>query len=182
MRKNRCAIGLGGNLGDAVATLISAAHTISAHPSCQFVCASQLYRSAAIGPVGQPDYANAVLLVDTDLDAWALLDFLQHIEQEAGRVREIRWGARTLDLDILLIDQKQICDARLVVPHAEMWHRAFVLRPLFDVQTACAWPRHLDILAKLEDPMIRSHVISTWNDPRWESSCADLLLHSRKHS
>lgn len=65
MFNHRCAIGLGGNLDDAVATLIDAAKALSSHPDCQFVAASKLYRSAAIGPEGQPDYANAVLLLNT---------------------------------------------------------------------------------------------------------------------
>lgn len=179
MLKNRCAIGIGGNLGDAVGTLIEAVKALSSHPDCRFVTASKLYRSAAIGPEGQPDYANAVLLLDTALDAWTLLDLLQHQEQLAGRVREIRWGARTLDLDILLFNQDHISDSRLCIPHAELCHRAFVLLPLLDVQSETAWPSQLDIYARLKDPKLSTQIISRWPDPRWDTACNELRLHSR---
>jgi 2-amino-4-hydroxy-6-hydroxymethyldihydropteridine diphosphokinase len=179
MFNHRCAIGLGGNLGDAVETLIDATKALASHPDCQFVAASKLYRSAAIGPDGQPDYANAVLLLNTALDAWALLDVLQQQEQLSGRVRDIRWGARTLDLDILLFNQETIQDSRLTVPHAELWHRAFVLLPLLDVQLETAWPLQMNIATRLEDPKLSTQIISRWLDPRWDTACNELRLHSR---
>lgn len=174
MRKSRCAIGLGGNLGDPIETLMQAIEGITSHPNCQLIAVSALYRSAAIGPAGQPDYANAALVIDTTLEPHSLLDLLQSLEQKAGRVRDIRWGARTLDLDILLIDDMVIQDERLTVPHAELWNRAFVLRPLRDLQKETTWPTQINIVSALEDPMIRSQDISLWLDPRWQAGFAPL--------
>lgn len=172
MRNSRCAIGLGGNLGDPIETLMQAIESVAAHSNCQLIAVSALYRSAAIGPAGQPDYANAALIIDTTLEPHALLDLLQSLEQKAGRVRDVRWGARTLDLDILLIDDLVIQDERLSVPHSELWNRAFVLRPLRDLQKETTWPTQINIVSALEDPMIRSQDISLWLDPRWQAGLA----------
>jgi 2-amino-4-hydroxy-6-hydroxymethyldihydropteridine diphosphokinase len=93
---------------------------------------SSFYYSAPMGPQDQPDYANAVVKIKTNLPAIKLLDKLQKIEISQGRIRKKeRWGARTLDLDILLCDDLVINHPRLTVPHYGMKVRAFVLYPLF---------------------------------------------------
>ncbi len=87
-----------------------------------------------MGPVGQPDFVNAVAAIDTRLDAHALLSDLQAIEQQQGRVRSgMRWGPRTLDLDLLLFGDKQINTGRLTVPHPGLLQRDFVLYPLYEI-------------------------------------------------
>jgi 2-amino-4-hydroxy-6-hydroxymethyldihydropteridine diphosphokinase len=86
-----------------------------------------------LGPPGQPDYVNAVAMLKTSLDAYALLDRLQALEQRHGRQRGERWGARTLDLDLLLYGHDSIDSPRLQVPHPQMLQRAFVLVPLFEL-------------------------------------------------
>lgn len=86
-----------------------------------------------MGPQDQPDFINAVVAVETSLEPLALLDRLQALENAAGRVRSRRWGERTLDLDILLLDERELRDPRLVVPHPGIGERAFVLRPLADI-------------------------------------------------
>lgn len=86
-----------------------------------------------MGPQDQPDYVNAVASFDTDLTAIELLDYLQSLENEQGRVRNRRWGERTLDLDILLYGDTQIQTKRLTVPHYDMKNREFVIVPLYDI-------------------------------------------------
>jgi len=168
----RCAIGLGGNLGDPPGTLTDAMHALASLPGISIVAASSLYRSAAIGPAGQPDYANAVISLDTHLSPWQLLDSLQTLEQDAGRVRDVRWGARTLDLDLLLYGDQCINDDRLTVPHREMHQRAFVLQPLLEV-----WPDAFDIVTLLQQPEIAGQTLVLWPESRWQAACETHCRH-----
>ncbi len=105
-------------------------------PATQLARCSSIYRSRAIGPGQQPDYLNAVALLQTELPAHALLTELQAIECRQGRERTIRWGARTLDLDILLYGEECYRDARLTIPHPAMTERNFVLYPLREIAGA----------------------------------------------
>lgn len=98
----RAYIALGSNLEKPAGQLQRAVDEIASRSGIDLVSCSRLYRSAPVGPSGQPDYCNAVIAVDTLAQPLALLDQLQAIENNHGRVRTIRWGARTLDLDILL--------------------------------------------------------------------------------
>ncbi|WP_143735575.1 2-amino-4-hydroxy-6-hydroxymethyldihydropteridine diphosphokinase [Microbulbifer mangrovi] len=127
---NRCYIGLGSNLQDPAAQLRSALEQIKAIPDTTLLDCSDLYSSAPIGPGQQPDYVNAVACLDTGLAPEDLLDALQAIENLHGRERTLRWGARTLDLDILLFGTRQLDTVRLQVPHPRMAERNFVLEPL----------------------------------------------------
>jgi len=129
----RAYIGLGSNLNDPPAQLRRALDALASLKDSRLGAVSSLYRSAPVGPPAQPDYVNAVAALDTALAPLALLDALQAIEQAQGRVRGERWGARTLDLDILLYGGEVIQHERLGVPHAEMRKRAFVLWPLYDI-------------------------------------------------
>jgi 2-amino-4-hydroxy-6-hydroxymethyldihydropteridine diphosphokinase len=127
-------IGLGGNLDDPLALLASARRAIAALPGVRETAFSSFYRSAPMGPAGQPDYVNAVEAVETSLPPHELLKALQAIEQSHGRVRTgLRWGPRTLDLDILLYGEAQIHDAALTVPHPGLALREFVLYPLAEI-------------------------------------------------
>ncbi len=99
--------------------------------------ASSLYATRPVGPADQPDFINAVAQLETRLSPLALLDQLQALEQRHGRVRERRWGPRTLDLDLLLFDDRRLVTPRLTLPHPEMVKRAFVLVPLAEI--APAW-------------------------------------------
>ena len=126
-------IGLGANLGDAPATLRSAVADLRQLPGSRVSSVSSLYRSAPVGPAGQPDYFNAAVRMETSLTPHALLTALQAIENRHGRVREIRWGARTLDLDLLLYGSDEITTDDLIIPHAELTRRNFVVIPLLDL-------------------------------------------------
>ena len=126
-------IALGSNLDDPADQLGRAVSALAQLPQSHLDKVSSVYRSAAVGPGSQPDYLNAVALLRTELSALQLLDALQHIEQAQGRVRGIKWGPRTLDLDLLLYGDEVISSPRLTVPHPQMRHRHFVLYPLHEL-------------------------------------------------
>lgn len=126
-------IALGSNLKTPETQLRDAVDALAALPGCHVEAISSVYQSAAVGPGEQPPYLNAVIKLSTSLMPLELLDALQAIEQQQGRKRTLRWGARTLDLDILLYGQQVIDHPRLQVPHPRMAERNFVLYPLADV-------------------------------------------------
>ena len=131
---NMVYIGLGSNLSDPAKQLKSAVQAISTIEHCQIKNISSLYFSRPMGPQDQPDYMNAVLSLTTSLTSIELLDILQTIENEAGRLRkDNRWGARILDLDILLFGQQLINNERLTIPHYGLKTREFVLLPLQEI-------------------------------------------------
>ncbi|MDG1165781.1 MAG: 2-amino-4-hydroxy-6-hydroxymethyldihydropteridine diphosphokinase [Porticoccaceae bacterium] len=141
-------IGLGSNLSDKVAGQIldsksqleQALSSLSEHPQVNILKLSNFYQTPAIGPGQQPDYINGAAMLETDLSPLALLDLLQAIENQQGRVRTIRWGARTLDLDILLYDQLTEDSERLTIPHPRMHEREFVLAPMADIAADLCLP------------------------------------------
>jgi 2-amino-4-hydroxy-6-hydroxymethyldihydropteridine diphosphokinase len=126
-------IALGSNLRRPQSQLGKAVAALAVLPHTQLVRVSSVYRSAAVGPGAQPDYLNAVLLLATKLAPMALLDAMQQIELDQGRVRDTRWGPRTLDLDLLLYGDIKITSSRLIVPHPRMQQRDFVLYPLREI-------------------------------------------------
>lgn len=127
-------IGLGSNLDDPRQQVESALRELAELPDTTLAAQSGLYRSAPMGPPGQPDYINAVARLGTRLAPEALLDALQAIEARHGRVRGgERWGPRTLDLDILLYADARIDSPRLQIPHPGLVERNFVLHPLAEI-------------------------------------------------
>lgn len=128
-------VGLGGNVGDAAATLRIAIGELGALPESRLLCASQLYRTPAWGVEDQPDFINAVAMLDTGLAAQPLLERLLAIERAHGRSRDAdrRWGPRTLDLDLLLYGNSVIDQPGLHVPHPQLHNRAFALQPLVEI-------------------------------------------------
>lgn len=126
-------IGLGSNLDEPLLQIKKALENLQQLESVSFIKSSDYYRSAPMGPQDQPDYINAVVKVTTELAAEDLLDVLQEVENKHGRVRSQHWGARTLDLDILLFGNEVINTERLTVPHYGISERNFVLYPLSDL-------------------------------------------------
>jgi len=133
-------IGLGSNLhhphrqiDNAVIALLDTQHIDAVH-------CSAYYSSKAVGPGDQPDYVNAAVRCQTRLSPLELLAQLQSIENKHGRQRDIRWGARTLDLDLLLYDDIYVKEATLQVPHPEIFNRNFVLYPLLDLNPELIFP------------------------------------------
>ena len=150
-------IGLGGNLGDARGPLLAAFPALGGLPGTRLLRASRLDRTPAWGVTGQPDFLNAVALLETGLDAQALLAALLAIERRHGRVRATdgtgRWGPRTLDLDLLLYGDAVIDVPGLRVPHPHLHERAFALLPLAEVAPDAMIPgvgRVRDALAALD--------------------------------
>ena len=126
-------VAFGANLGEPVETLRAAAVALGRRPGVELVAGSPVYRTRPIGPPGQPDYANAIARVETTHEPEALLDVLHAVEAEFGRVRDVRWGPRTLDLDLIWYDGEERTDERLTLPHPRAHEREFVLRPLVDL-------------------------------------------------
>lgn len=138
-------IGLGSNLADPVQQIQQAKQAIAQLPASELQAMSSLYASPPMGPQDQPDYVNAVLSITTTLSPHQLLDHLQAIEQQQGRVRLRHWGERTLDLDMLLYGDKILDDERLHIPHKGIAERAFVLYPLAEIAPTLLIPGHGEI-------------------------------------
>ena len=126
-------LGIGSNLGDRLAYLQLAVDELAAHPAIAVVAVSRVYETAPVGGPPQDPYLNAVVAVDATLDPHELLRACRRIEARAERVRAERWGPRTLDVDLLLLDDCRSDDDELTLPHPRMWERGFVLAPLRDV-------------------------------------------------
>lgn len=130
----RVFIGLGGNLGEPLARFLEVRQAFDEHRQITVVASSSLYRTAPVGgPVGQPDYLNAVLELATKLAPLDLLDFCRELELRGGRQREVRWGARTIDVDLLFVDHFVCSTPQLTLPHPRLHERSFVLQPLSDL-------------------------------------------------
>lgn len=140
MATQRSYIALGSNLAQPEQQLRQALLALAQLPQTSLVSHSQFYRSPPMAGMEQPDYCNAVAAIDTELAPIALLDALQQIERDQGRERHERWGARSLDLDMLLYGDQSIDHPRLTVPHYGMAERAFVLVPLFEIAPALQLP------------------------------------------
>lgn len=146
---SRAVLSLGSNLGDRLAHLREAVRGFGA----AVVAASPVYETAPWGGVEQPDFLNAVLVVeDPDTDEWGWLRRGQALEDASGRVREVRWGPRTLDVDVVSVDDVRSADPELLLPHPGTPERATVLRPWLDVDPEATLPGHgpvADLLAAL---------------------------------
>ena len=142
-------IGLGSNLNNPKEQIKQALMALDATTDVKVVDLSSLYQSKPVDGSEQPDYLNAVCKVDTHLTALELLKVCQAIEQAQHRVREKKWGARTIDLDIIIYGAQVIASKQLVVPHPEMMNRHFVLVPLHEIEPDLKVP----VLGPLEEIM-----------------------------
>jgi 2-amino-4-hydroxy-6-hydroxymethyldihydropteridine diphosphokinase len=165
-------VGLGANLGAREQTLRSAVRELErlTLPGGPFRVSS-LYESEPLGPP-QPRYLNAAVLLSTGLEPLALLDELQAIETAHGRVRRERWGARTLDLDLLWREEGEVTLSRLRVPHPELEHRLFALLPLLDVAPGACRPGGAPwrVVAARLDPAGLTRIAG----PEWAASATGL--------
>lgn len=129
-----CLIALGANLGDRVATLEAALAAIAADPQSRLLARSSFHETAAIGgPPGQEPFLNAAARIETSRSCEAAWELLVDVERRLGRVRDVRWGPRTVDLDLLLYDALEVATPRLEVPHPRMAFRRFVLGPAAEI-------------------------------------------------
>lgn len=133
-------VGIGSNLAKPIAQVEQAFAELANISQTALQARSPLYRSAPLGPPDQPDFINAVVLLDSTLTPDDLLQALQAIERTHGRIRSQRWGPRTLDLDLLLYDQLQSDDPKLTLPHPGLHERLFVLQPLLDIAPGLVIP------------------------------------------
>ena len=134
-------IGLGSNMESPRQHIISAIQALGEIQFTSVISSSSLYKSKPLGSQNQDDYINAVVKIETDIEVIELLDCLQAIENDHGRVRNERWGSRTLDLDILMFGDDIIQNDRLTIPHPELTKRSFVLVPLQEIDDTCVIPR-----------------------------------------
>lgn len=135
----RASIGLGTNLGDRSAQIDEALRALAAR-GMRVVAVSPLYETEPWGVTDQPRFLNAACIVETDLSPLALLDALQAIEHDMGRVRTVRYGPRPIDLDILMYDGLTMESERLTIPHPGMLQRSTVLVPLADIAPEAVHP------------------------------------------
>ena len=148
-------IGLGSNLGDRLALLDAAVASLRETPGITIRAVSSFHETTPVGgPIGQGAFLNAAAALETTIEPRSLLDRLNAIEQEANRVRTVRWGERTLDLDLLLYGDRMIETPRLTLPHPRMAFRRFVLAPMVEIAPETVDPRTrrtvLDLLRNLD--------------------------------
>lgn len=150
-------IGIGANLGQPRDQITSAMASLARLPHTSVLRSSSLYRSAPVGKTDQPDFFNAAALITTFLDPTELLRSLLEIEHDHGRTRALRNGPRTLDLDLLLYDDRIIDAPGLSVPHPRMHERRFVLDPAVEIDPDCVIPGRgpaRDLLAQTLDQQV----------------------------
>lgn len=133
-------LSLGSNLGDRCALVREAEARLSAIPGMRVAARSSVYESEPVGPVDQPWFLNRVLEVETTLDPHALFDATQRVEAALGRTRPIRWGPRTIDIDLLLYGDQIVASETLQIPHPELTRRLFVLLPLAEINPRLRLP------------------------------------------
>lgn len=149
-------LGLGSNLGDKKSYLDQAVKALTETKACQVEKVSSYYVTEPYGGVEQDDFLNACLLLKTLLTPEELLDKLHEIEQTAHRERTVRWGPRTLDLDILMYDDIVMETDNLIIPHVEMHKRSFVLKPLCEIAANKRHPIFQKTIAQLTDALLSS--------------------------
>lgn len=148
-QSHRVVLSLGANLGDLGQTLQSAIDSLASDPRIRVTAVSSAYQTAPVGGPAQPDYLNAVVLASTSRSAEQLLEFTQSVEAAHLRQRTIRWGPRTLDIDIIDFDGQVSQDPRLTLPHPRAWERAFVLVPWLEVDPAAQLATHQEPITQL---------------------------------
>ena len=151
-------LALGSNLGDRQDILQGAVNAIVGLPGVRVTAVSPVYETVPVGGPAQPDYLNAVVLADAARPPRELLDRLHEIEAAFDRVRLLRWGPRTLDIDIVVFDSERSDDPELTLPHPRAHERAFVLAPWHDVDPDAALPGHgpvAELLAKADHSGLR---------------------------
>lgn len=131
-------VALGSNLGDRAGYLASARAALRSLPRSRLLAESMVEETEPLGPVAQGPYLNQMVAIETELSPRELLDELQRIERAAGRKRDIRWGPRTLDLDIVCYEQQSVEDSDLVVPHPAADQRDFWRRELAELRQQLA--------------------------------------------
>jgi 2-amino-4-hydroxy-6-hydroxymethyldihydropteridine diphosphokinase len=166
--KNYSYIALGSNIGDRLYYLREAVKMLDSHEQISVAATSSIYETEPVGYVNQDKFLNMVIKIYTTLSPFALLDVTQKIEQTFGRKREIRWGPRTLDLDILLYNHENIETEQLIIPHPRMAERAFVIIPLLELNRDIHIPNIAERLVCLIDRLPDREGVRIWKQKNGE--------------
>jgi 2-amino-4-hydroxy-6-hydroxymethyldihydropteridine diphosphokinase len=160
--KNEAYVALGSNMGNREDYLLKAIQKLNLHPLIDVVNISSIYETDPIGYTDQAEFLNMVIKLNTDLSAFELLHVLQNTETLLNRKREVKWGPRTLDLDILLYNQENIVAEQLIVPHPRMHERAFVLIPLYEINQNISIPTLEESLSTIIDQLSDKEGVRIW--------------------
>ncbi|QQE74634.1 2-amino-4-hydroxy-6-hydroxymethyldihydropteridine diphosphokinase [Brevibacillus composti] len=163
-------LALGSNMGDQAEHLRQAVRKLHGRTGIRVIRTSPVYETDPVGFVDQDAFLNMVIAVETELSPDELLDAALHVEQELGRVRTIRWGPRTIDIDVLLYGDEKLEKEDLTIPHPAMTERAFVLIPLRDVWVGGAlpvWGRPVDDFLRLLPQEDKG--VQIWGTIDWET-------------
>jgi 2-amino-4-hydroxy-6-hydroxymethyldihydropteridine diphosphokinase len=144
-------LSLGSNLGERERYLQQALHHLHGHPQITLTQYSSIYESDPVGNIDQDLFLNMVVHGETTLIPEGLLELTQSIEWDLGRIRDVHWGPRTIDIDILLYNNKRMVTEALVIPHPRMTERAFVLLPLAEIAPNCTIPEEGKTIQELVD-------------------------------
>lgn len=164
-------IGLGSNMGDRRNYLHTAVTLLQEHPEIRLERTSSIYETAPVGYTEQPNFLNMAIAVQTTLQPEHLLQVMLDAERKLGRVRDVRWGPRTVDLDLLLYGNASINSEQLELPHPRMWERAFVLIPLREV-----WlnnEQNDEVLERIEQALTAvngKEDVRLWEQSSWRSA------------
>lgn len=126
-------LGLGSNIGDRASNLRIAVHRLAHVPGCRLERVSSCYETEPVGAADQAWFLNVVVKCEVHLSPFELLAIVKEIERDMGRIPGPRWGPRLIDIDLLLVGEARVATPDLVIPHPELWNRAFALVPLLDV-------------------------------------------------
>lgn len=155
-------VALGSNMGNREEYLKKAIQKINHHSSISVEDISSIYETNPIGYTDQAEFLNMVIKINTDLSALELLNVLQEIEKLLDRKREVKWGPRTLDLDILLYNHENIETEQLIVPHPRMHERAFVIIPLYELNKDISIPTIKEPLTSIIDRLQDKEGVRIW--------------------
>jgi 2-amino-4-hydroxy-6-hydroxymethyldihydropteridine diphosphokinase len=166
--ENYAYIALGSNIGNRLYYLREAVKALDNHEQISVIAASSIYETEPVGYINQDKFLNMVIKIATALSPFALLEVTQKIEQKFGRKREVRWGPRTLDLDILLYNHENIETEQLIIPHPRMTERAFVMIPLLEVNHDIHIPNVSQYLKDLIDRLPDKEGVRIWKQKNGE--------------
>jgi 2-amino-4-hydroxy-6-hydroxymethyldihydropteridine diphosphokinase len=166
--ENYAYIALGSNIGNRLYYLREAVQALDNHGQISVTATSSIYETEPVGYINQDKFLNMVVKITTALSPFALLEVTQKIEQRFGRKREIRWGPRTLDLDILLYNHENIETEQLIIPHPRMTERAFVMIPLLEINHDIHIPNVSQCLEDFIDRLPDREGVRIWKQKNGE--------------
>ena len=165
MARHNAYIGFGSNLGNRLENCRNAIEALANLPGCSLLKTSSFYQTAPVGMVEQPLFINGVVLLESAEDAHWLLGRMQEIETALGRIRMLKWGPRSIDLDLLLFDNLILDSPELSLPHPLLHERRFVLEPLMEIAPNLRHPTLgktvAELLGELQDGDQQTEVFST---------------------